>query len=94
MICPEAVFISVLCGLLGIVTDVVLGQRCLSSEAVIDVDLWLDVAHHLQQVSKHSFLVLLITALDIAHLINGLLIHLYSRVSMGPQCLRDQAMGR
>jgi len=84
VICPVAVFVSVLCGLLEIVMDLVVGQSGLSRDAVIGVDLWLDVAHHLQQVANHSLLVLLKTALDVFHLINGLLIHLDSRVSMGP----------
>lgn len=88
MIRPGAVFVSVP---LGIVMDVMVGQGCLSSNAVIDVNLWLNVANHLQQVGKHSLPVLLITFLDPAHLIHSLLIHFYSRVSMGSQCLMDNA---
>lgn len=91
MIYPWAVFVSVLCGSLGIVMDVMVGQGCLSSNTVIGVDLWLNVANHLQQVGKHSLPVLLITLLDVAHLIHSLLIHLYSRVSMGSQCLKENA---
>lgn len=51
MLCPAAVFVSVLCGPLRIVTYAMVGQNCLSGDAVVGVDLWLNVAHHLQQVA-------------------------------------------
>lgn len=59
----------------------------LSSNTVISVDLWLDVAHHPQEVVQYSFPVLLVTALDATHFVQGLFVHLNSRVAMRTQCL-------